>query len=68
MQAPAAGSTGTTVRGRIGTSEVAQELAVVVEVLGPRYSFRLPTVWKNTKPMSMMPVMAITYFLPTADR
>jgi hypothetical protein len=32
----------------------------------PRYIFRLPIMCPNTKPMPMIPVIAITYFLPTA--
>ena len=34
----------------------------------PRYILRLPIMWTRTKPMPMMPVIAITYFLPTAVR
>ena len=30
------------------------------------YIFRLPIMWKTTNPMRPIPVMAITYFLPTA--
>ena len=32
----------------------------------PRYIFRFPTMWTTTNPMPMMPVIAMTYFLPTA--
>ena len=53
--------------------QLAQELAVDVDVVAarrramtPRYTFRLPIMWATTKPMPMMPVIAITYFLPTA--
>ncbi|MEI2651512.1 MAG: hypothetical protein V9G12_04990 [Microthrixaceae bacterium] len=34
----------------------------------PRYSLRLPTRWATTKPSIMMPLIAMTHFLPTADR
>jgi hypothetical protein len=30
------------------------------------YALRLPIMWPITKPIPMMPVIAITYFLPTA--
>ena len=54
--------------------QLAQELAVDVDVVEPlvalvttpRYILRLPIMWPITKPMPMMPVIAITYFLPTA--
>ena len=39
--------------GRIGTSELAEELAVARSKLvasRPRYIFRLPTMWAKTKP------------------
>ena len=35
-------------------------------VTTPRYILRLPIMWATTKPMPMSPVIAITYFLPTA--
>ena len=56
------------VRGKIGTRIWRRNSAYVSNSAGPRYILTLPTMWANTKPMIMMPVMAITYFLPTADR
>ena len=53
--------------------QLAEELAVDVDVVDlavvlttPRYILRLPIMWTITKPMPIRPVIAITYFLPTA--
>ena len=57
----------TTVRGSQRHQQLAEELAVVVEVCSaPRYIFRLPIMWTRTKPIMAMPVSAMAYFLPTA--
>ena len=34
----------------------------------PRNTFRFPIMCASTKPSSMIPLMAMTHFLPTAER
>ena len=56
------------VRGKKRHQQVTEPLGVVVHVGGPpRKALKFPSMWKNTKPSSMTPVIAITHFLPTAD-
>ena len=57
------------VSGSIGAPEIAQPFRVVdSDASEPRYSFRFPAMWAKIQPKRITPVMAMTAFLPIAER
>ncbi len=55
-------------RGNAGSPKSRSHSPYTLRCSLPRNTFQLPIMCARTKPSSMMPVSAITHFLPTAER